>query len=293
MLFSKNIPETKVCAPCVTATPVLFKDFNKTTKDLLTKNFCAPGSWKVESKYKGPKDSLFVNPQAGSDGSMSVDVEYAFSQQPVSVKLNVTPSLHENAKLTLSCNKKGHKLETVLHKKERNLVDYELIHEACNVVKRVSMHEKLTKQVLEVGLGVEVVPNCHIGCGTVYRLKECMCDWNVGCRWADKGYEVSLFSNRQKAHTANIVLPLSLTLGERKLRALVAGETMFRTPAKTFDYAVGVSATCPMFPLNTIKAKIDHNLKWAVSYVLKTEDNWAVTVSLDKNMRCGVLLSHS
>ncbi|CCW70421.1 unnamed protein product [Phytomonas sp. Hart1] len=294
MLFSKNTSSGMGWSTPATIPPkVLFKDFNKSTKDLLTKNFSAPGSWKVESKFKGVKDALFVNPQATSDGAISVDAEYALSKHPVSAKLNLSPHFQDNAKLTLSWADKGHKLESVLHKKKGNVVDYEITHEASGAVKFLTTHEKITQKAVEVGVGVEVVPNCFLGAGSVYKLKERNYEWSAGCRWADKGYEVALFTKHNKVHTANVVLPINFNFGDRRMWTQIAAETSYNTSKKVLNYTVGVSADCPVFNMNFMKAKFDQNLKWVIAYVMRTENNWEVSVSIDKDLRCGVLLSHS
>ena len=67
---------------------ILFKDFNKEVKDLFTKNFQDPGQWKLESKFKGPKDQLYINPQASND-RLSVDLQYSSKKNDLSAAVRV------------------------------------------------------------------------------------------------------------------------------------------------------------------------------------------------------------
>ncbi|RNF05734.1 voltage-dependent anion-selective channel, partial [Trypanosoma conorhini] len=97
------------------ASLTLYKDFHKDVNDMLTKSYSESEKWKVESKFKGPKDTLFVNPTATSDGKFSVDVEYAPSQCGAAVKATLQPYVR-SAGLTVSYRYRGHKVEAVVRK---------------------------------------------------------------------------------------------------------------------------------------------------------------------------------
>ncbi|ORC79953.1 putative voltage-dependent anion-selective channel, partial [Trypanosoma theileri] len=112
----------------------LYKDFNKDAKDMLTKSYSDAQKWKVECKYKGPKDTFFVNPTATSDGKFSADLEYVPSQCGAAVKVTFLPSTC-NAKITASYQDRGHKVEGIVSKQG----EYEVSHE-CRLQGRFSSH---------------------------------------------------------------------------------------------------------------------------------------------------------
>lgn len=276
----------------VYATPVLFKDYNKSTKDLLTKSYAAPGSWKIESKYKGSKDTFFINPSASSDGKFATDIEYVASCDG-GVKVRLTPALQNDLKVTASYNIQGHKVEATVSKKN-SVIDYEFAHETVVAFgKRASINEKLTQTAVELGLGLDVAPNCQIGAGATYSLKDKKCNWNFGCRYAAKGYEVAVRTNTLTTFTTSMSVPVRFQCNGNTITLKLAAESNCGSAVKGWEGVVGFESTCPVRPANTLKARCDKNLNWAVAYIAKVADNWQMAVSLDKNLKAGILLTHS
>lgn len=273
--------------------PVLFKDYNKATSDFLTKNFQKANSWKIESKFKGPKDTFFVNPSASNDGKMDCSVEYAPSSCGAAVKVNVTPGGLDNLKTTASYNIDGHKIEAVLHKKGEKEFDYEISHETTVLMgKRMSLNEKLTKNDVTLGLGVDVAPHCQVGCGAVYTLKGKQCNWSVGCRYYQNGIEAAVHTRRLAQYISSFSMPFNMQMKSKTITVNVAAETTCGH-GEAFDATMGCECACPLFPSNIVKARVSRNMDWAIAYIAKLADNWTVSVSLDKQLKPGVLLSHS
>ncbi|KPA74956.1 putative mitochondrial voltage-dependent anion-selective channel [Leptomonas pyrrhocoris] len=276
------------------STPSLFKDYNKATKDMLTKNYPAPGNWTVECKYKGPKDTFFVNPQVSNEGKITTDIEYV-AECNGGVKISLTPDIAREIKGTAHYTLNGHKVEVALQRNGDSL-RYEVSHETCVALSKLaSINEKITPEQVELGMGIDVAPNCQVGCGAVYDRKANDCSWNVGCRWAEKGYEVAIRTNRFRTYQSSASLPVNFTFRGNPctVRGAVEVECGHGRGDKGTGVTFGVEATCPVLPANTIKARVNRNKEWAVAYIAKMADNWTVSVSMDKNLKPGVLLTHS
>ena len=278
----------------VYATPSLFKDYNKATKDMLTKNFPASGTWTVECKYKGPKDTFFVKPQVNSSGKISADIEYVAACNG-GLKVSITPEMMREMKATANYKLNGHKFDVVAQTKGGNF-RYELSHETCVALsKRASINEKISPEQVELGMGIDVAPNCQVGCGATYSIKAKDCNWNVGCRWAEKNCEIAIRTNRLRTYHTSASMPWNFTFrgNQCKVRGAVEVECGHGRGEAGAAVTFGVEATCPVLPANTIKARINRSMDWAVTYIAKMADNWTVTVSMDKNLKPGVLLTHS
>ncbi|KAG5512121.1 hypothetical protein JKF63_07586 [Porcisia hertigi] len=292
--MSPTLSTSKASAVKVYSTPALFKDYNKATKDLLTKNFPAAGSWVMECKYKGPKDTFFINPKATSTGKVSADIEYVAACNG-GVKVTVTPDIMREIKATAHYTIHGHKLEVALQR-AKDKYRYEISHETCVALsKRASINEKITPENVELGMGVDVAPNCQVGCGAVYDIAAKACNWNVGCRYAQKGWEVAIRTNRCRTYHTSASLPFSFMLRGNKctVRAAVEVECGSTRREKGIAAVAGLESTCPALPANTIKARVDRDMNWALAYIAKLADGWTACVSMDRNMKIGVLMTHS
>ncbi|KPI84981.1 putative voltage-dependent anion-selective channel [Leptomonas seymouri] len=292
---AKTAPAPVKAAPVKQyTTPSLFKDYNKATKDLLTKNFPAAGQWTVEGKHKGALDSFFVNPQVSANGKVSADVEYVAACNG-GVKFSITPELERDLKATAHYTVSGNKMEVAVQRKGDDF-RYEISHETCVALSKLaSINEKLTPEQVELGMGIDVAPNCQVGCGAVYDRKANDCNWNVGCRWAEKGWEVAIRTNRFRTYHSSASIPFHFALHGRPCTVRTAAEVECGRVRgdKGADVTFGVEATCPVLPINTIKARVNRNKDWAVAYIAKMADNWIVSVSLDKSLKPGVQLTHS
>jgi len=252
-----------------------YKDFNKEPKDLLTKNFQDSAKWKVESKFKGGKDVLYVNPQASNDG-VNVDFEYNFSAFPSKLKLNVNPSL--DTKLTTTYEQFG-KLEASV----TSAGDYEVSYE--NKFGDISVNDKLTKKHVEAGISFLGAKFCSVGAGVVYNLEKSVLSWSAGARYAQNGIVVDVVTNELKTYTTGIQYPLEVAGKKVSVGAQVD------CGSKNFKATVGVETACAVFPANTVRVRVNNNFKWALAYIVKFSDNWKAAISLDENLKPGLLLT--
>ncbi|EKG07981.1 voltage-dependent anion-selective channel, putative [Trypanosoma cruzi] len=260
----------------------LYKDFNKDVKDMLTKSYSDAQKWKLESKFKGPEDKLFVNPMATSDGKFSVDVEYA-PRCGAALKATLEPSTC-NVNLTASYLCQGHKVEAVGKKNG----EYELSHEFV-MPSRMSSHAKLVNKTVEVGVATAVAPHCQVGCGALCTLDgKKDYDLTLGCRYAYAGYALAIRTNKLRSYTTSFVTPIP-----KCPHHVLVGAEVVCGRGQGWTGTLGFETACVLFKGNTLKARVNKNKEWAVVYIAKLVDNWTAAVTLDKNLKPGVLLTHS
>ncbi|AAQ15708.1 voltage-dependent anion-selective channel 1 [Trypanosoma equiperdum] len=262
---------------------VLYKDYHKDAKDLLTKNYSSAQKWKLESKFKGPKDKLILNPTVTSDGAFSTDLEYTISQCGAALKGTYATST-SNVTGTVTYHYKGHKIEGVVNKNG----NYEVSHEG-NFQGLLSLHEKLTKKTLEVGAGTAIGPYCSVGCGALYNLgAKGNCDWTASCRYARCGYTAAVRTNKLNTYTTSITARVP-----KCPHRVVVGAEVVCGRGQPWTGVVGVEADCVLVKGNVLKARVNKKLEWAAVYIAKLIDNWTVAVTVDKSLKPGVLITHS
>ena len=242
---------------------------------MLTKNFQDAAKWKVESKFKGPKDTVYVNPQASNDG-VNVDVEYNFSCCPTKLKLNVNPA--NKTKLTTTYEGFG-KLEASV----TNDLDYEVSFE--KKFGDIAVNDKLTKKAFEAGLAFAAAKFASVGAGIVYNLEKSALSWSAGVRYTQNGVIVDVVTNNLQTYTTGVqaqhdIAGKSVTVGAQ----VDCGN-------KGFKGTVAVETSCPLFPKNTARVRVDNNFKWALVYISKLSDNWKAAISVDASLKPGLLLT--
>lgn len=251
-----------------------YKDFNKEPKDLLTKNFQDAAKWKVESKFKGPKDVVYVNPQASNDG-VNVDVEYNVSSCATKLKLNVNPDL--KTKLTTTYEGFG-KLEAAV----TDALDYEVSFE--NKFGNIAVNDKLTKKAFEGGVSFAAAKACSVGAGIVYNLEKSALTWSAGARYAQKGVIVDVVTNNLQTYTTGLQFQQKIADRDVTIAAQV-------DCGKGFKGTVGVETACLLCNKNTVRVRVDNAAKWALVYIAKLSDNWKAAVSIDAKLKPGLLLT--
>ena len=250
-----------------------YKDFNKDVKDLLTKNFSEEGKWKVETKFKGGKDTLFVNPQ-GTNAGLSVDVEYNPSCCGAKVKVNVAP---KNAlKLTASYEDKGHKVEVVTDKDLAYEVSYE------GKVAGFALNDKLTGKEVDAGVSYGVAKHCQVGAGVTFGLKDSSLKWSAGARYADAGRLVTLQTFQLQKYLTGVYLPLTVLGKKATVGAQVdCGHNAFAVTA-------GLEIPCILFPNNNLRVRVTDKLAWAAAYIAKFPNSWKAAISVDSKLNPGI-----
>lgn len=254
-----------------------YKDFNKDVKDLLTKNFADAGKWKVESKFKGPKDTLFINPQATNNGA-NVDVEYAPSCCGAKVKVNVTPD--SSFKLTTTYEDKGHKVEASYAKSGEWDVTYD------GKIEKIAITEKVSAKAVESAVSYATCAKSNVGVSVSYPLtKDGALSWTAGARYADAGRLVSIVTDKLKTYTTGVALPVTILGGKSTVGA------QFDCSKGSFGAQVGVETPCILFPKNTLKVRVNKDLKWAATYITKLPDSWKAALSFDAQLKPGLTLT--
>jgi len=254
-----------------------YKDFNKDIKDLLTKNYIDGGKWKIESKFKGPKDTLFINPQGGNSG-VSADIEYNPSSCGAKLKLNVNPALAW--KLTASFEEKGHKVEVVTDKD----LSYEVSYDGK--VAGFAISEKLTTKEIDSGIAYAVAKHCSVGAGATVSLKDNSLKWSAGARYSDAGRLFTVQTVQLQKYLTGVSLPL--TVAGKKFTAAAQVEC-----AKgTFGATVGIDHPCCLVPGAVARVRVTDKLAWAVAYLVKLPDNWKAAISIDASLKPGLTLTH-
>ncbi|ORC79952.1 putative voltage-dependent anion-selective channel, partial [Trypanosoma theileri] len=179
---------------------------------------------------------------------------------------------------------RGHKVEGIVSKQG----EYEVSHE-CRLQGRFSSHTKLVKNSVDVGFGLAVAPHCEVGCGAVYQWDgKKDCNWTASCRYADAGRLVAVRTNKLQTYTTSLMSPVPTCPHPVRVGAEVeCGH------GKGWTGTFGVEAACVLVKGNTLKARVNKNKEWAVAYIAKLADNWTAAITLDKNLKPGVLLTHS
>lgn len=260
----------------------LYKDFGKDVKDLISKSYSAPQKWKIECKFRGPRNVLFINPTATSDGLVCTDVEFLPKECNAAMKVTVGPDL-QNTTGTVSYTHKDHKVEAIVDANGK----YELSHE-MKMNRRLSSHARLVKDAFDVGLCASVARHCQVGCGTTYIFgNKKTCDWSVSCRYADADRVLAVRSDKLELYTTGFVAQVPTCPHP----VLVGGEVLCRRGGGC-NWTAGVEADCLFFKGNKMKARVRDGKEWALAYVARFADNWTAAVSIDKDMKPGVLLTH-
>jgi hypothetical protein len=274
----------------------LFKDYSKDCNDLLTKNFAAPGEWKVENKAKATKGSYAIGTTSNLRGDVIVDAEGLTVDGACYGKLTVTPKLLNDVKATVRMeNVHGHRVEAIVTKKgaAANNVAFELNHETVAPLAsgRLRVNDKVTDKIVELGLSMAVADGLQVGAGATYNIKGQSCDWSLACRAnANKNTTVTVRTTALRDVEARLLTTAFL---HPKFQPRVSGMVAYDVQASAVKYAVGAEWGCQVVLGNTAKARVNEKLEWMLSYVAALKGGWTLTVSLDKKMKAGVTLTRN
>lgn len=256
-----------------------YKDFNKDVDDLLTKNY-AVGEWKLESKFKGPKDTVFVNPQATGKG-VTVDVEYNCSCG-AKTKLSVAPDLTLKAKGSYDVN--GHKFEATT---DSAFSGFEVTYDGK--LAGVSINEKLKQEKsglsYDGGFSYAVAKHCEVGAGVKYTFNDSKLKWTAGARYVNAGRLISFQTAALSTWTTGITAPL--TVADKKV---TVGAKVDCGKGKC-DALVGLEMGCILNPNATARFRISNQLEWALGYIVKFPNSWKAAISVDSSLKPGVTLT--
>lgn len=274
----------------------LYKDYNKDIKDLLTKNHCTPGEWKIENKAKATKGNYAIGTTSNARGEVSVDVEGLTVDGICYGKLTLTPKALNDVKATVRLeNYQGHKVEGIVQKKgnSMNNVSFEVNHETLQPVLngRVRVHDKVTDKAVDLGLSMAAADGVQVGCGASYNIKAQSCSWSLGCRAAaTKTTTVALQTTTLKNLDAWVMTTAPI---HPKFTPRVAVNVKYNVASKAVESSVGAEWSCQVIQGNTAKARIDQNMKWLLSYVAALRGGWTLVVSFDAQMKAGLTLTRN
>lgn len=314
--MKSNVPQSR---PGCNA-PLLYKDFSKKSSDVVNKNFTKAGLWKLESKYKSAPGTINVKPlviytadtaNKVRASNMTSEVEYV-ADCGATIKAVLTPDIMNNMKASLAYSTRtGHKMDVMLHN-ENGALKYEINHSktglnlgsllpvSSNGVMTISTHEKLTHNALDMGVSMRVAPHCEIGMGGRYDMtamkrpmNTCPVNWSMGCHYQLGLYDMAIRANALKTYTTNVSTPITYNWRNTKQHVIVSGEVECGPAMKETGCraVVAFDATCPFLTGNRLVARIDRNMKWAVTYMTRMADSWTMSVTLDKSLRAGVQLT--
>ena len=252
-----------------------FKDFNKETKDLLTKNYMGAGKWKLESKVKGGNDQLFINPAATNEG-ITVDVEYKASAQPIAVKTTFSPSALKKTTVTFTDKVYG-KFEVATDAKfDAPEFSYE------SVFKGVSVHEKLTKKASEAFLAFSPIPVLSLGASANYTFDTKAVKTSLGARYSCKecGLVANATTNDFKAFTVGAIYNVALN----EIKGQVAAQVDYSKNATKI--ALGGETGCLFFKSNAIRVRVDSDKNITAAYIAKLK-SWTAAITVHQNLKFG------
>ena len=254
----------------------LFKDFNKETKDLLTKNYMGAGKWKLESKVKGANDQLFINPAATNDG-ITVDAEYKTSQYPVAIKTTFTPTAVKKTTVTYTDKAYG-KFEVATDCKfDAPEFSYETIF------KGVSITEKITKKASEALVAYAPIPALTVGAAINYAFDSKAIKSTLGARYSCKecGIVANATTNDFKAFTAGAIYNVDV----KGTKGQVAAQVDYSKAAGA-KVAFGGETGCQFIKGNSLRFRVDTDKKFTAAYIAKLK-TWTAALTIHQNLKFG------
>lgn len=251
--------------------PVQYKDFDKDVKDLLNKQYGS--AWKIESKFKGPKDSVWINPMADSKG-VTVDVEYDCSKTGLKLKASVNPELTVKPKVTYEVG--GNKVEVSTQSDVRNL-DYEVNYELKE--KGFAASANLTKKAVKASAVVSVAHHCVVGADVTHDLSgKNALGYTLGSRYNAKGTILNASTSAFKSFSVGVYKGLNIANKNVTTGAIVT----YPNP----KIQVGAEMPCLICPDQQVKFRINSDLQYAVAVIRKFGDNWKAALSWESTSKC-------
>jgi len=266
--------------------PVLFKDLEKEASDQLTKQFIGKDgtTWKVESKYKGAWDTLFINPQADGRG-VTVDVEYNVKAANLKTKTNVSTALVIKPKVTIENG--AHKVEVSTKGDVRDF-DYEATYELKE--KTFAANVKVTPKAAEGFATVSVAHHCVVGGGIDYDLTggaKSPLAWAAGARYNRPGTTASLITRNLQTFSVALRQKFDLFGKEAHAAALVAQSK------SGLEYAFGLEHGCFLGTGSHLKFRINNKYAIGAAIVKDFGDGWKAALGWESTNldKFGLLLT--
>ena len=269
----------------------LYKDFGKEAKDLLTKQYEAAGSWKVETKGKNTVDrTIFINPKAANGGDkVWADVEWNSKADNIKTKAVVaankfapevtyekgdntvkvaSTSLDKDAKVTVEA-------ETKVNVAEKSVALWSN-YTTANKQSLMMASYQLNKSFMAGVSGTLAFANG-------FALKS----WSAGFRM-NKAFDgnnmvfAAALDDADKI-TASLFGPVNLKIADKTHKMTIAAQAAVKiSDTSKPTWAVGTEMPVQG---HVLKLKMDQDLKLSLSQVFKLSNNVeaAVTWMIGKN----------
>lgn len=290
---------------------VFYKDFNKETKDLLTKN-TAEGKapplgaakdgekaqpkkgqfneviWKVESKLKATKENPIVINPVGDIKGVTANVEFVVPQvDGLKGKLAAKPS--ECPKPTITYEFGNRKVE-VSTNACNTVQGYEVTYE--DKQKAYNAIVKLDAKKVSVEASVPVAAGIEGGVQVDYNLSDKSVAWGGGARYqCCKNTVFNLTTANAAKFTlgATTVIPGFQLAGKNVTGAV---QIDFARANNAVDVVAGIAGQVPMCPLNSsFKFKVNKSLAISFSHFAEIL-GWKIASSFDvKEKKLGVVFT--
>jgi len=251
--------------------PALYKDFGKEPKDLLSKLYQEPGTWKLESKFKGSDQELFVNPQFDK-GAISVDVEFNVKQYNLKTKTTLTS---QGLGVAPNATYEAHGL-----KAELSVVKQELTVEYKVGAISASL-EKVTQAGATASVAYQCCDPAVIGANANVDFSKGLKGWGIGARYTHGNYIASLTTETLKKFVTSVIVPVDV--------AGIAAKVALTTECgggKPFDFTVGTEFACPICCGNTMRIKVNKALNPSLAIIRKFADGWKGAITFDLASCC-------
>lgn len=276
-----------------------FKDYNKETKDLLTKNTAegkkaAPGQfpstiWKVESKLKPTSaNPVVVNP-IGDEKGVTANVEFIVDQVPgLKGKLTLKPN-ECPTKPTVTYGFSGKKVEASLDSC-KSIGGYEVTYE--DKQKAYALIAKLDSKKVNAETSIPVASGVEVGVSVDLALATKAVSVSGGVRYqCCKNTIFNLTTAQGNKFVLGATAPIpGVELAGKNVTAAV--QVDFERSKNAFDLAAGFAGQVPSCPCNSsFKFKINKNLAMSFSHFVELA-GWKVASTFDvKDKKVGVVVT--
>ena len=252
-----------------------FGDFNKETKDLLTKNYAEKGAWKVESKGKGPEKTCIFNPTAASGKGISMDVE--FNMKPFKTKTNITEAGVVKPKVTYEA--KPHKVEASVvccAPSGKGKGAFDALYEFKNDKVLASFKYDATKGNVEHFNSVAVGSGLSLGSGVTYNLEkpDVAKNWNFGVYYAAHGLVANFTTKALNSWTVGATAPVNCPLTGKKINAAFQIDNNLK-------WTAGGEGPCFSCPDAKLRLKVNQDFTVGFAWIRKVAGGWKAAIGGD------------
>jgi hypothetical protein len=255
-----------------------FKDFNKEAKDLLTKNFPVPGTWKIETKGKGGNREVILSTTSEfseKTKNVNVDVEYNMKEYKLKTKTNINAEGKIKPKVTYELAP-GHKVEATLQSLQAD-ADFELTYEG--EYQGAVFYDRVSKRDAEFQFAYPVGA-ITVGAGIAYGFAKGQTTWSVGARFADRNFTAVAMTTDLKKYSAGVYAPVVVNKWLVKLAAQ-ADYTADKGVKGLVGFEAPIDAVAVFPRASTIRVRVANDLSSSISLILKLAANWTAALSIN------------